>query len=407
MRVVAGQQQVALAGVAEGEVDVLARPVDALERLLVEQDLHAVLVGDAAQRHHQQLLVIGRHVGALEDRSDLELSRGDLVVAGLGRDAELEELAFAVEHVREHPVGDRAEVVVVELLPLGRFRAEQGASGVQQVGPAVEEALVDQEVLLLRSGERHDGVGLFVAEELENALGLGCHRLLGAQQRRLEVQRVTGHRDENRWNAKSIAVRIFQHVGRARDVPAGVSARLERGAQAAVREARGVRLALDQGLAGELGDRGTLAAGLEEAVVLFGGESGQRVEDVRVMRRTLLHRPVLHRHGDGVGHGRVERLGVVDRRHHRLVNGLRQPALHDRLAEDVRPEDLAGCLRRREAGRGRLIRLDGGDRLLPSTTSTHSYLLDSRSCLGGAGGSGPGRSPAKLSARCANHVSGA
>ena len=43
-----GQQQVALGGVAEREVDVLARAVDALERLLVEQALHAVLLGDAS-----------------------------------------------------------------------------------------------------------------------------------------------------------------------------------------------------------------------------------------------------------------------------------------------------------------------------------------------------------------------
>ena len=54
---------------------------------------------------------------------------------GLGRDAELEELALAVHHVGQHPLGDGAEVVVVELLALGGLGAEQRAAGVEQVGP--------------------------------------------------------------------------------------------------------------------------------------------------------------------------------------------------------------------------------------------------------------------------------
>ena len=137
-------------------------------------------------------------------------------------------------------------------------------------------------------------------------------------------------------------------------------------------------------LAGELGDRAALAVGREEAVVLLGGEAGERVEDVRVVRRALLDRPVLHRRGDDVGDARVERLGVLDRRHHRLEDRLRQPRLHHRLGEDVLAEDLAGCLRRREAGRRGLVRLDGGDRLLASTTSTHSYLLGIGTWLGAA-----------------------
>ena len=45
VRRVAGLEQVALLGVAERPVDVLARAVDAGERLLVQQALHAVLLG--------------------------------------------------------------------------------------------------------------------------------------------------------------------------------------------------------------------------------------------------------------------------------------------------------------------------------------------------------------------------
>ena len=108
------------------------------------------------KRRHQQLLVVGGHVGALEHRRDLELAGRDLVVPGLGRDAELEQLALAVHHEAEHALGDGTEVVVVELLALGRLGAEQRAAGVEQVGTGEEEVPVDQEVLLLGAAERHD-----------------------------------------------------------------------------------------------------------------------------------------------------------------------------------------------------------------------------------------------------------
>src|SRR3978361_665180 len=61
----------------------------------------------------------------------LELAGRDVVVPGLGRDAELEQLALGVHHEAEHPLGDGAEVVVVELLALGGLGAEQGAAGFQ------------------------------------------------------------------------------------------------------------------------------------------------------------------------------------------------------------------------------------------------------------------------------------
>src|ERR1700712_2925836 len=66
---VAREHQVALGRVAQREVDVLAGAVDALERLLVEQALHAVLAGDLLQRDHQQLLVVGGDVRQLEHGS--------------------------------------------------------------------------------------------------------------------------------------------------------------------------------------------------------------------------------------------------------------------------------------------------------------------------------------------------
>ena len=91
---------------------------------------------------------------------------------GLGGDAELEQLTLGVHHEAEHPLGDGAEVVVVELLTLGRLGAEQRATGVDQVGTGQEEVPVDQEVLLLGTAERDDLLEIVVAEQLQDPLGV-------------------------------------------------------------------------------------------------------------------------------------------------------------------------------------------------------------------------------------------
>ena len=50
----------------------------------------------------------------------LVLRGGDLVVLGLGEDAELPELLVQLVHERRHARLDGAEIVVVQLLALGR-----------------------------------------------------------------------------------------------------------------------------------------------------------------------------------------------------------------------------------------------------------------------------------------------
>ena len=160
VRRLAGIEEVALGRVAEREVDVLARAVHARERLLVEQAGHPVPLGHAPERHHEELLVVGREIGGLEHGGHLVLPGGDLVVPRLHRNAELVELALALEHEGQHALRDGAEVVILELLPLRRGGAEQGAARRHQVGSREVEGPVDEEVLLLRAGEREDGRGL-------------------------------------------------------------------------------------------------------------------------------------------------------------------------------------------------------------------------------------------------------
>ncbi len=105
------------------------------------------------------MLVVGGEVGVLEDRRDLVLAGGDLVVPGLDRHAQLEQLRLEVGHAGDDALGDGAEVLVLQLLALGRRGAEEGAAGVDQVGPRVVEVLVDQEVFLLRADGGEDLAG--------------------------------------------------------------------------------------------------------------------------------------------------------------------------------------------------------------------------------------------------------
>ncbi len=90
-----------------------------------------------------------RDVGDLEERGDLVLARRHLVVPGLDRHAERAELALDLGHERQDARRDRAEVVVLELLALGRLGAEERALAGHQVGALEVELPVDEEVLLL------------------------------------------------------------------------------------------------------------------------------------------------------------------------------------------------------------------------------------------------------------------
>ncbi len=323
-------------------VVVLARAVHARERLLVQQADEAVLAGHALHHLHRQLLVIGADVRVLEDRRDLVLGRRHLVVTRLDRHAQLGQLELGVHHEREHALGDRPEVVVVQLVALGRLGAEQRAPGADQIGALEVVLLVDQEVLLLRPDRGEHARGLLVAEQVQGADRGARERVHRAQQRDLGVERLARPRRERGRDAEQRAVRVLEDERRAGGIPGGVAARLERGAHAARRERRGVRLALDQLLAREVGERDAVTGGAEERVVLLGGQAGQRLEDVRVVGGALLERPLLHAEGDRVGERRVERRALLQHELEPLEGLLGQAMPLNGHGEDVLPVRIAG-----------------------------------------------------------------
>ncbi len=212
--------------VAHAPVEVFARAVDPGKWLLVQQARETVLRRDPSHHLHRHHLMVGGDVGVLEDRRDFVLARGDLVVTGLDRDADLVELALDVHHEREDAVGDGPEVLILELLALGGLGAEERPAGVDEIRAVEEELPVDEEVLLLGPAGRHDPVGLR-AEQLQDADGLLRERLHRAEERRLLVERLTGPADERRRNDERRAVRHHEQPGRAGRIPRRVAARLE------------------------------------------------------------------------------------------------------------------------------------------------------------------------------------
>ena len=157
-------------------------------------------------------------------------------------------------------------------------------------------------------------------------------------------------RHERGRDAEGDVVLAPHQEGRAGRVPRGVAAGLERGADAAGREARRVGLALDQLGAGEVEDHAAVAVGRGQRIVLLGGEAGQRLEPVGVVGGAVLDRPVLHRGRHDVGHGRVERLAAVDGAEQAAVDLLRQALPHHGPREHVAAEDRVNPLRRRTVG---------------------------------------------------------
>ena len=230
---------------------------------------------------------------------------------------------------------------------------------------------VDEEVFLLGTA-RGDDAFSGGAEQLQDTGRLLAERFHRAQQRRLLVERFAGPADERRRNDERDRAAAIQQPRRAGRIPCGVAARFEGGAHAAGGKARRVGLALDQFLAGEFHDSlaVAVAARVQEGIVLFRGDTGQRLEPVRVVRGAVLDGPVLHGGRDRVGDGQIQRVAVRDRPTQLLIDRRRQALLLDVIVEDQTAK------RFRRVRPARLLRLCQGpvanraDRL-PENSGTH------------------------------------
>ena len=210
----------------------------------MEKALEPVLLCDIAQRVHDEHVVVAGEVELLELRGELELRGRDLVVARLRRDAEFPEFAFDVVHERDDAVGNRAEVVVLELLALRGRRAEERAAGEDEVRALLPVLLVDEKVFLL-CAKGAASVGLGASKELHQPLQRPVERLHGAEKGSLLVERLARVGAEGGGDAQCRAVRVALDERRRGRIPRRVAARLEGGADSSRRERACVGLADD------------------------------------------------------------------------------------------------------------------------------------------------------------------
>ncbi len=284
-------------------VVVLAGTVDARERLFMKEAHKSVARRDLLHDFHHELVLIGRYVRRGVDRRDFMLSGRDFVVFGLCENSELPELFVEIFHVRGDGRFNDPEIVIFELLAFGRFRAEEGAPGIAQVGPFVERFFRNEEVFLFRADGRAHRFGRRIAEEAQNAQRLLIERGHGAEQGRFLIERFAAVRAERGRNTERFP---FNERVRSR-VPRGVAARFERGPNTAAWERRRVRLALNELFAGEFHNDAAVRGGRNKAVVLFRRNAREGLEPVRIVRRAAGDRPILHGVGDRVGDAYVER----------------------------------------------------------------------------------------------------
>ena len=214
---------------ADRPVVVLAAAVYAGEGFFMQQAYHAVLSGNLLHQLHGELIVIGRDVGSRIHRGQLMLTGRDFVVLGLRHDAELPELFVQLRHEGGDTGLDRAEVVIFQLLSLRGSRPEERSAGVLQILSLFINALVDQEILLLRADCRFDRGNALVAEETDDAHALAVDGLHRAQQRRFLIQRLAAVGAESRGDAQDVL--LDEGIGGR--IPGGVASGLKGGAQAA------------------------------------------------------------------------------------------------------------------------------------------------------------------------------
>src|SRR5690606_5514179 len=229
-----------------------------------------------------------------KDRCNLVLTRSDLVVARLYRNTKPVELALRFEHAGKHAIADRTEVVVLQLLPFRRPGPHERASRSNQIGSAIEELLIDQKILLLRADSREYLPDVGDAEQVEDSSGGPIERLDRAQERKLVVQGLARPRGEDSRNGQVRPLVVLDDEGRRGRIPGRISTRLEGCTQATARETRRIRLTLNQILAGKLCDGPSALVRRDEAVVLLGRRTRERLKPMGEVRHPPLGRPLLH-----------------------------------------------------------------------------------------------------------------
>ena len=296
----------------------------------MQQAAESVFAGHLFHERHDEHVVVDGQVALLVNRSQLKLVRSHLVVAGLARDTQLQRLNLQIRHEGSHASRDRAEIVVIHLLVLGRVVSQKCTAGHEQVGAGGIQAFIHQEVLLFPT-QVYDDLLHFRIKIVAHIRCRLAYRMDGLFQRCLIIQRLTGVRDENGRNHQCVT----DDEHRRCVIPCRVAASFESGTDTTVRERRRVGFLLYELLSGEFLDHSSLAVVLHKSVMLFGGTFGQRLEPVCAMGYSQFHGPFLHTFGHLIGCFQIQRRTVVHYVAHFLICLCRQIFVHFLTCKDI------------------------------------------------------------------------
>ena len=303
-----GGEQIDAGICGNGPVIVLAAAVDTRKRLFVEQTYQIVFQGDLLHDLHGQLVMIRGNICGSENGSQLMLCRCNLVVLRLGKNTKLPQLFVQLFHVGSNSGLDGAEIVVIQLLTLGRFGAEQGSAGKDQVLTLVIHGFVDEEILLFRTDRGGHMLDIAVSEELQNTQRLLVQCFHRTQQRCFLVQCFAAVGTEGGGDAQSFALDKSVAGG----VPSGVASCFKGCPQTAGRERGGIRFTFNQFFPGEFHNHSAVWCGRNKTVMLFSSNTGQRLEPVGKVGCAICYCPISHGYGHSIGYRRVQFLARVN-----------------------------------------------------------------------------------------------
>jgi len=220
--------------------------------------------------------------------------------------------------------------MIFHFLTFGRHCAEQSSAGKDQIFSLLIQGFVNQEILLLRTDGGGNTCNILVPEQLQNLDCLCVQSFHGTQQRSLFIQCFAAVRTESGRNVKGS---ILNKSGGSR-IPCRITSCFKSSAQTAGREAGRIRLTLYQLFSGEIHDDLTISDRTDEAVMLFGSETGHGLEPVRIMGSTVLNCPFLHGNRNGIGNIQFQMSVIFDCFTQRFVNILGELFAHHFVVKD-------------------------------------------------------------------------
>ncbi len=301
----AGSQQVFSGIGAYGPVVVFSGAVDTGKRFFMKQDPELMPAGDLVHQVHEQLVMVNGKVYRFVNRRAFKLSRGHLVVPGPQGNAQAVGFRFKIHHKPVYPFRDGPEIMVFELLPLGRGVAVECAPGDHEVRAAIIQGFINQEIFLFPT-QCGRNTGYIPVEIMAYRHSCFFKALQGFQQRGFVIKSFPVVADKNGGDAQGFALFNFDDKGRGRGVPGRVTARFKCGPQSTGRKAAGIRLLLHQAVARKFFNAGGRPGQGEKRVMLFSGGPGQRLEPMGEVRGALADGPGLHARCHMVGYIAVD-----------------------------------------------------------------------------------------------------